>query len=436
MSISVSYIGFSKEILPPVMVLKLFDSLWGEDSRKLPAYPEVIGKISASWHSADGNLHQVGHIDELIEAYKKEITYDINIGGSINNRPRLLFNYIPAHKKATCVITAKTEEIANQYLSKVKDMFPIQEIPIVFISYAAEELALADFIRGVVNRLADGKMEAFVAKRDIPAGDNPLKTMMEEKLKHAKAIIPICSVKSKMSSWVWWESAAVWAKDRKVYPLFTNIPAGDFGAPLTLVSQGKDYFVRAEFIETVKIVCADAGVPIDDGDLSKEEWNEYEKLKSEYSKPETSAKTSVDFKKLEMTQDLHKYSFVFEIENRSQKRFDDVDVELYFPVEYLEEKKWDYPHLKSSTSHDKPGYLCLTFSFAGLQETAKKQFISSLLPGKKLKVFGEDGMTKLHYYMDHDRWDKRFKYDVQWKVYINGGAPQDGSIPLNSIQCF
>lgn len=54
-------------------------------------------------------------------------------------------------------------------------MFPIQEIPIVFISYAAEELALADFIRGVVNRLADGKMEAFVAKRDIPAGDNPLK---------------------------------------------------------------------------------------------------------------------------------------------------------------------------------------------------------------------------------------------------------------------
>ena len=137
-----------------------------------------------------------------------------------------------------------------------------------------------------------------------------------------------------------------------------------------------------------------------------------------------------------MTQDLHKYSFVFEIENRSQKRFDDVDVELYFPVEYLEEKKWDYPHLKSSTSHDKPGYLCLTFSFAGLQETAKKQFISSLLPGKKLKVFGEDGMTKLHYYMDHDRWDKRFKYDVQWKVYINGGAPQDGSIPLNSIQCF
>lgn len=74
MSISVSYAGFSKEILSAEEVLRFFDSLWGEDSRKLPAFPEVIGKISASWHSADGKLHQVAHIDELIEAYKKEIT--------------------------------------------------------------------------------------------------------------------------------------------------------------------------------------------------------------------------------------------------------------------------------------------------------------------------------------------------------------------------
>ena len=58
------------------------------------------------------------------------------------------------------------------------------------------------------------------------------------------------------------------------------------------------------------------------------------------------------------------------------------------------------------------------------------------LLGKKLKVFGEDGMTKLHYLMDHDRWDKRFQYEVQWKVYINGGAPQEGSIPLDYIQYF
>src|SRR3989338_11230233 len=87
--------------------------------------------------------------------------------------------------------------------------------PIVFISYAGEELALADFIRNVLIRWTGNKIEPFVARRDIPPGDNPLKVMMEQKLRHAQAIIPICSIKSKVSSWVWWESAAVWAKDNK-----------------------------------------------------------------------------------------------------------------------------------------------------------------------------------------------------------------------------
>jgi len=308
--------------------------------------------------------------------------------------------------------------------------------PIVFISYAAEELALADFVRNIIIRWTENRVEAFVAKRDIPAGDNPLKIMMEDKLKYAKAIIPICSVKSKVSSWVWWESAAVWAKDNKVYPLFTNISASNFGAPLTLVSQGKDYFVIGEFINTLAMVCDDLKAEVKGKDLTAEELGEYEKLRNEYSKPETSAKILVDYKKLEKSQDLHKYSFVLEVENRTQKKFDDLIVELYFPEDYLERKQWEYPHLRSVISDDKPGYVCLVFSFSGLTDSAKSLYLSGLLPGKKLEVFGEKGITRLHYLMDHDRWDKRFKYDVQWKVYVNGGAPQEGSIPLNNIQFF
>ena len=48
MGILISYIGFSKEILSPEVVLRFLDSFWSEDLRRLPAYPEVIGKISAS----------------------------------------------------------------------------------------------------------------------------------------------------------------------------------------------------------------------------------------------------------------------------------------------------------------------------------------------------------------------------------------------------
>jgi len=183
-------------------------------------------------------------------------------------------------------------------------------------------------------------------------------------------------------------------------------------------------------------MCRDLGIDIAGGTFSQAEIDQIAKLKAEYSKAEISANVLCDYKKLEMRQDFHKYSFVLEVENKTQKKFDDVIVELLFPVDYLEKKEWVYPHLRSQAVSEKPGYLCLVFSYAGLNDTAKAMFLSGLLPGKKLRVFGEGGITNLVYEMDHDRWDKRFKYDVQWKVYINGNAPIDGSIPLNSIQYF
>ncbi len=435
-SVSVSYGGFSKEPLSKEQLVRLFDMLWGEGAREFPKYPQVIGGISAFWRSKDGIKHNVSNISELLKAYEDKITYDIHIEGKIDSNPRCLLAYIPARGEVGFQVTAQTEEIADKYIGYVKEMFPNKETPIIFISYANEELALADFIRNIISQWTEGKVEIFVAKRDIPVGDHPLKTMMEDKIKNAQAIIPICSIKSRSSPWLWWEAAAVWAKDKKVYPLFTNISASDFGAPLTLVSQGKDYFTNQEFIDTLLTIFREVGIDAKTSDFTAEELSAYEKLRNEYSKPETSAKVIVDYKKLEMTQALHKYSFVLEVDNRSRQKFDDVIVELYFPEEYIERKEWDYPHLRSSHSEDMPGYLCLVYSFSGMPEAAKKQFMGCLLPGKKLKVFGEDGITKLHYLMDHSRWDKRFQYEVQWRIYINGGAPQEGSVPLDAIQYF
>jgi len=434
-SISKTFRGFAEQPLPSHQLLNLFDKLWGESARDFPKYPQVIGGISGYWRSEDGNEHGVNNFNEILTAYERQVTYDIHIEGKINDNPRCLLVYTPAKAEAIFQIKAPNEEVADQYISYVKEMFPEEENPIVFVSHASEELALADFVKKILMRFSENKLDIFVATRDIPSGDNPLRVMMEEKLKSAQAIIPICSQLSKFSSWVWWESAAVWGRGHKVYPLCTNISLGDFGVPMNLVTQGKELFVKEEFEAVLKQVCSQFSIDCSET-LIASEIEEYEKLKSEYSKKETSARIFVDYKKLEMAQDFHKYSFVFEVENRTQKKFEDVIVELYFPEDYLEEKKWDYPHLKSLVPEDKPGYICLVFSFSGLPERAKSLYINDLLPGKKLKVFGEEAITKLRYEMDHVRWDKRFSYEVQWKVYVNGGAPQEGSIPLNSIQYF
>ncbi|MFA4984121.1 MAG: toll/interleukin-1 receptor domain-containing protein [Candidatus Omnitrophota bacterium] len=434
-SISKTYRGFADQPLSSQQLLDLFDKLWGESARGFPRYPQVIGSISGYWRSADGVEHNVSNLNEILSAYEQKLTSAIQITGKINGNPRCLVDYIPSEAKVRFTIMAENEEIADRYIGYVKEMFPNKKNPIVFVSYARDELALADFVKKILIRFSENKLDVFVATRDIPPGDNPLRVMMEEKLKSAQAIIPICSQLAKVSSWVWWESASVWGRGYKVYPLCTNISLGDFGAPMSLVTQGKDLFVKDEFENVLKQVCSQFSITCSKT-LTNSELEEYEKLKNEYSKKETSAKILVDYKKLEMTQDFHKYSFIFEVENRTQKKFDDIIVELYFPEDYIEEKKWDYPHLKSFLPEEKPGYICLVFSFSGLPERAKSLYMNCLLPGKKLKVFGEDAITKLHYDMDHERWDKRFRYEVQWKVYVNGGAPQEGSIPLNSIQYF
>jgi hypothetical protein len=434
-SILKDYRGFSEKPLSPQQLLNLFDKLWGESARKFPKYPQVIGGISAFWRGADGVRHNAGDINEVLSAYEQGVTYDIHIEGKINDNPRCLLIYIPTRAEAIFQITASGEEIADRYIGYVEEAFPKKESPIVFVSYAGEELALADFVKEVLTRLSNGKIEVFVAKRDIPPGDNPLKVMMEEKLKSAQAIIPICSQLAKVSSWVWWESAAVWGRGYKVYPLCTNISLGDFGAPLSLVTQGRNFFEQEEFEDALKQVCSQFSISCS-GSLTDLERIEYEKLQKEYSKEQTSTAVEIGFSTIEQKSELHRYSLHFDVVNRTDKAFDDIVIVLDFPEQYLEKKEWNYDHLKSSTSPGKKGYVTLTFIFSSLNETGKRQFKVSLLPRNKLRVFGEGGISLLYYQMDDERWEDRFKYSVQWKVYVNGGAPQEGSIPLELLQNY
>lgn len=308
--------------------------------------------------------------------------------------------------------------------------------PLIFISYAGDEIEVADFLKQLLLRISSNKIEIFVAKRDISSGENPLKIMLEEKLKSADAIIPICSRKAKNTSWVWWESASVWAKTGKLYPLFTNISATDFGGPLILVVQGKDFFIKDEFFETLKIVCQKLDVPTEQIDFTAEENQEYIKLEKKYSKHIESAHVELGYDILQQTQEFHLYSLKFTIQNKTQAAFNDIVLELYFPDKFIERKEWKYSHLHSSIPKDMRGYICIMFEFNNLPENAKRNFTANLLPNKTLIVFGKDGITNLTYSMDNERYSDVSKYEVKWNLYINREVPQKGSIQFESLQFF
>ena len=428
------YTGHSKEYLLPKEILAIFDILWGEDNRHLPKYPAVIGGLSAIWYGTDSS-HKVSHMDEIINAYEKRLTARITITGKINDSPRSTFVYVPNEKQVRVQISAKTEKLADEKIELIKEICPMPNIPIVFISYATDEVELADYLKGVLERITDKKVEIFIAKRMV-AGVDPLKTMLEENLKKASVVIPICSINSKESPWLWWEASSAWARGEKVYPLHTNISMGKFNGPLNLIAQGKDFFIPKELEETLKEICENFGLQSTSCCLNENENKQLSDFKNKYSTHPMPADVEIGYKILHQEPDLHKYSLDFGVTNTSKESFKNIVLELYFPEKYLDQTDWKYDHLKSSSPIKMPEYLCLIFNFSTMPERAKIKFINSLLPGKTLKIFGEDGITRLHYHMTHDIYHGHAKFEVRWKVYIDGKSHQEGLVPLNTLQNF
>ena len=366
---------------------------------------EISEKPANQWHLVGSKLRKI-----LKEAFLK-------------NLPQVTGNaFIPDEKP-----TGRLNDASN----------------IIFISYETSEIKLADFLKNLLLRISGGKIQPFVARRDITSGANPLKVMLEENLKKAKAIIPICSMKSKESSWVWWETATLWAQNNMAFPLFANISPNTFGAPLTLVYQGRDYFIKDELLETLLAACKEFGIYLDQIDLSLEEQKIYNALREEHSNAQEDTalvtqqiKALMDYKIINKTSELHEYSLEFELQNLSKKKFENINVELYFPIQFLLKTDWVYSHLRSSIHNDEPEYLCLSFDFSALSDDAKKLYGRNLLPGKKLKVFGEGGISTLHYKMDNDLFKTVSKYQLRWEVFVNGESQLTESKPLRDLEYF
>ncbi|MHB9155191.1 MAG: hypothetical protein ACYC5N_05780 [Endomicrobiales bacterium] len=103
----------------------------------------------------------------------------------------------------------------------------------------------------------------------------------------------------------------------------------------------------------------------------------------------------------------------------------------------MEKQQLEYPHhFRSGDVSNKKDYICLTFNYDGIPDAGKKIYSSMKLPQKTLRVFGHSGIIPLKYKMTTLLHDKRYNYQVFWKVYIDGMVAHEGSKPLSDLQFF
>lgn len=245
-TITLNYSGRAEQPVEWEALLRIFDTIWGPEARSLPKYPKVIGAVHASWQDASRVEHEAESLDEVGQAYRQyETALLISFRGYLDSGTRCFFKYWPPKADASIEVRVGDQTTAEQYIAAVRKEFPLIA-KYVFISYDTSEVELAAYVKTILEKRLVPGVSVFVAKRDITPGTNPLKVILEDQLLHAEALVALCSQRSKTSTWLSWESSAVWARGGLVVPLFINISPNEFNGPITLVCQGRDVFEVAD----------------------------------------------------------------------------------------------------------------------------------------------------------------------------------------------
>lgn len=152
----------------------------------------------------------------------------------------------------------------------------------VFVSYATADLALAQFVTGLLECQLAPPIQVFLAKRDLEPGSDPLGTMLKERLLRASALVAVCSRDSRLSPWLWWETSSVWTRDQLVVPLFVDVEPGEFGGPLVLLRQGRRLFEASDLSEALHAIVESLAPGSEQRALQEDELAQLRRLEQVY----------------------------------------------------------------------------------------------------------------------------------------------------------
>jgi hypothetical protein len=203
-----------------------------------------------------GGNHNAESFDEVQAAYDAPNSKSLRLrSGWTATLPHAQLEIDTVGWSVRFSVTAADQPTSDALVEAVRGAFPLKD-RYVFISYDTTEVGFAFFVQDVLQARVGPDVSIFVAKRDIAAGANPLKVMLEDQLLKAEALVAMCSRRSKGSPWLWWEASAVWAKSGLVVPLFIDVNPAEFGGPLTQVAQGLRLHDQSELLTAIRAVVA------------------------------------------------------------------------------------------------------------------------------------------------------------------------------------
>jgi hypothetical protein len=250
---------------------KIFIALFGREARSLKTYPETLQSVWARWVDANGVEHTATALSEVAEAYSRQETFGVTFSGRSERREMCSFEYWPGGEPRARVIVQGPPEEVGAMIAPVRAAFPFQR-SVLFISWSgSRSRRVAEVLRELIERRMPPGGEVFFSPAGIPAGENPLKVMLDRNLLVADAHIVVVTREAADSYWVSWEVASSWARGKTVIPLFVGVEPNEVERPLKHLVQGARLEDATELTRAIgELVSAVGGQA--DSPLSAEEF--------------------------------------------------------------------------------------------------------------------------------------------------------------------
>ena len=135
---------------------------------------------------------------------------------------------------------------------------------------------------------------------------------------------------------------------------------------------------------------------------------------------------NASFKKVSITGDLHKYSFIFGITLNTPPAKNNFLVRLYWPFFIRVTMNRDFTDSRTVMMDGKD---FTEYSYQSEQR---------LYPGDTFEVVSPKGRTELEYEFDHNIWSKveHGKHEFLWEIYFEDQLPVKGAINFKQLNIF
>ena len=248
--------GSSPEPVSWESIEEIFDACFGLDAHALPKYPDTMHFISAGWFDGEGRRFAADALSDLEHAYREARTAVLHFSGHRHEGARCDFEYWPGdpRPRARLAVEGPDEKVASA-VAAAAAAFPLPfEGALIFLSWGGDRSRQVAEIVSVLLRRRFPTAEVFVSSTSIDPGDDPMRRILDDGLLRCQILIAALTADAVGRPWVIWETAAAWAREQLVIPLFVDVSPAEVPGPLTHRVQGIHLFNRDDVDRALRVI--------------------------------------------------------------------------------------------------------------------------------------------------------------------------------------